>query len=208
MGQLIRIHPLNPDRGAIERAAAVVRRGGVICYPTDTIYGLGCLPNREDALERIFELKGRPAQKGVLVLIPGHAWVKELCSEVPAAFGELARFWPGPVTFLMPAKPDLPLLVRGDRNLVGIRYPDSPYLERLMGAIPGPLVSTSANVSGQVPMGSVRELEKLLLPKVDLLLDGGDVEDAVPSSVVDLSVMPPRLVRSGRLGEQILKALG
>ncbi len=209
MGQVLRIDPLNPDRSALERVAGVIREGGVIVYPTDTIYGLGCSPENPVALERIFGIKQRAGERGLLLLVPGFEAARSLCSEIPPAFDRLApQFWPGAVTFLLPARPDLSRLITGDRGLVGLRDPDSPYLHLLMELLPGPLVSTSANVSGELPSGRVAELKKQLADQVDLFVDGGDVGQVIPSTVVDLSVVPPTVIRPGALGKKIEEAIG
>lgn len=209
MGQVLRIDPLTPDRSVLERVAAVVRGGGVIVYPTDTIYGLGCAPDDQAAVERIFKIKRRAEGKGVLLLVPGVETVRSLCSPVPQVFEQLAeQLWPGPVTFLLTARSGLPRLISGDRDLLGLRNPDSEYLHLLMALIPGPLVSTSANVSGDVPTGRVADLKRQLADEVDLFVDGGDVRDAVASTVVDLSVTPPRIVRAGAVVQRVEQAIG
>ncbi|RPI19796.1 MAG: threonylcarbamoyl-AMP synthase, partial [Acidobacteria bacterium] len=198
MGQVVHIDPLKPDRDALELIARVIRNGGVIVYPTDTIYGLGCSPANSAAVERVLEIKQRSAQKGLLLLVPGMEAVPQLCSKLPAVFQQLAsRFWPGPVTFLLPGRPELSPLVRGERGLVGLRSPDSAYLRLLMEMIPGPLVSTSANLSGDRPSGGIRELAESFLTHVDLFVDGGDAAESVASTVVDASVTPPAVVRAG-----------
>ena len=209
MGQVLRIDPLNPDRSALERVVRVIREGGVIVYPTDTIYGLGCSPDNPVALERIFRIKQRAGERGLLLLVPGLEAARSLCLEIPPAFDRLARqFWPGAVTFLLPARADLSTLISGDRGLVGLRNPDSRYLHFLMELIPGPLVSTSANISGEPPSGRVAELRKQLEDQVDLFVDGGDVGEVIPSTVVDLSVTPPRVVRAGVMGKGVEEAIG
>ncbi len=208
MGEVVRIDPLNPDRSALERMASVIRQGGVIVYPTDTIYGLGCVPDAA-AVERIFRIKQRIEEKGVLLLVPGLESARALCSMVPKAFDQLAgQFWPGPVTFLLPARPGLSRLIVGERSLVGCRDPDSLYLRTLMEMIPGPLVSTSANISGEPPSGRVEELRRQLAEQVDLFVDGGDVGELVASTVVDLSVTPPRVVRAGVMAGRVEEAIG
>jgi len=208
MGQVLRIDPLNPDRSALERVAEVVRRGGVIVYPTDTIYGLGCAPDQEDALRRIVTIKRRDQEKGLLLLVPRLEVAHSLCSAIPAALDRLAEeFWPGPVTFLLPARGELSRLITGDRGLIGLRQPDSGYLRLLMEMIPGPLVSTSANITGERPTGLVAELKNQLADQVDLFVDGGDVGEVVASTVVDLSVTPPRVVRAGVLGNKVEDAI-
>lgn len=208
MGEVLLIDPLNADRSALEQVAGFVRQGGVIVYPTDTIYGLGCAPDRPEAIERLFRIKQRVEEKGVLLLVPDVETARSLCSSVPTAFEELAeRFWPGPVTFLMPAGMGLSRLITGERGLVGLRNPQSDYLHLLMRMIPGPLVSTSANVSGEPPSGRVAELRKQLADQVDVFVDGGNLVEVIASTVVDLSVTPPRVVREGVQSTRVKQAI-
>lgn len=200
----VRVDPYSPAATTIERAAGIIRQGGVVLHPTDTIYGLGCDPFCPQALRRLFEIKGRPPQKGLLLLVPASTWVEKICDEIPEVFYPAAReFWPGPVTFLLPANPNLPSLVRGGSGKVGLRQPALPYLDSWMKAIPGPLVSTSANRSGQESPGSIAALRKLFQDEVDLLLEANEVEDPRPSVVVDLTLCPPRIVREGRGVERV-----
>ena len=204
----MRVNLQSPQRETIERAARVVRGGGIVLYPTDTVYGLGCDPFNEQAVGRLFEIKRRPESKGVPLLIGERRWVQELCRRVPPRFDGLAEeFWPGPVTFLFAAAPRLSPLIQGDQNKVGVRFPSCPFLERWMKAIPGPLVSSSANLSGQPPSSSVSELQALFGDQVDLFLEAGDLKAGSPSTVVDLSLDPPRVVRQGRLGEEVVEFL-
>lgn len=202
----MRIDPLRPSPGIIERAAAVIRDGGVVLYPSDTVYGLGCDPFNEKALRRLFEIKGRPEEKGVLLLIPDSSWISRLCVNMPEVFDELAKsFWPGPATMLFEARPSvLPGLVVGEAGKVGLRCPDLDYLLRWMEAIPGPLVSTSANRSQEPPPESLLILRDLFEDQVDLFLEAGDINQNVqPSTVVDLTTTPPVLVRRGRLSDEV-----
>jgi L-threonylcarbamoyladenylate synthase len=207
MGRVIAIDPQNPDAADVAAVAEVVRAGAVILYPTDTVYGLGCDFRNHRALQRIFEIKGRDEGKGVLLLVPDMKSVARLSWSVPEIFERLAaRFWPGPVTFLLPARSSLPGLIRGERGLIGVRNPDCPYL-RLLLKRSGPLVSTSANLSGHEPPQSVNQLKGLLLDHVDLLIDGGDAPGSLPSTVVDLTETPPQIVRSGTLAASVQQFL-
>lgn len=202
----MRIDPFRAETRIIEEAARIVREGGVVLYPSDTIHGLGCHPFDERAVRRLFEIKGRPEEKGVLLLIPDMSWVPKLCIDVPKVFDELAdRFWPGPVTMLFQVRPGiLPALVVGREGKVGLRCPDLDYLLRWMQAIPGPLVSTSANRSGEPPPESVKALRELFADRVDLFLEGEEPAEPVrASTVVDLTRTPPVVVRRGELAEDV-----
>lgn len=197
-----------PDSLIIEKAAAVIRQGGVVLYPTDTLYGLGCDPFQPEALQRLLDLKGRPEQKGLLVLVPGLKWVEPLVAEIPPWFGPLAEeLWPGPVTFLFRGGLKLPKPIGGEEGKVGIRLPGVRFLDDWMQAIPGPLVSTSANRSGEPPLRSLAELESLFKNRVDLFLEAGEPKNLQPSSVVDLTFDPPVLAREGREADNIRERL-
>ncbi len=197
-----------PDPQVIRRTVEVIRAGKLLLYPTDTIYGLGCDPFQPDALRRILELKGRASSKGLLVLVHSPAAALSLAVGVPSTFESLAaRFWPGPVTFLLPAPSGLPELLVGKGGLIGVRCPSHSFLGRLLTDLDSPLVSTSANISGKPEPHSIAELRQLFKGKVDLFLDAGQLPKRQPSSVIDLSVDPPRLVRRGEQADEIERAL-
>ncbi len=188
----------NPDPDIVKRAVETVTSGGVVLYPADTIYGLGCDPFKKRALERIFELKGRCENRGVLLLIPDLAWIERLTSGVCDQAMEFCQsVWPGPVTVLFKASYSLPELVLGEGGTVGLRLPDSLFLSNWLDELNGPMVSTSANVSGEDPTGIVEDLRAQFGNKVDLLIDGGDLPHGVPSTVVGFSGERPTIIRKG-----------
>ncbi|UCF36632.1 MAG: threonylcarbamoyl-AMP synthase [Acidobacteriota bacterium] len=190
-----------------KRAAEVVRRGGVAFYPTDTIYGLGCDPFNERAVERIFDIKKRPAEKGVLLLISGIEWFERLSAEVSLAGRELAqRFWPGPLTLIVKPRPDVPPWLLGREGKLGMRWPAPPFLRSWLSELEGPLVSTSANLSGEPVPSTIEEMRQLFQDKVDLFIEA-DLEAGPASTVVDVTVEPARIVRAGALAEEIGKVL-
>ena len=200
----VQIDRFSPDPLQIEAAAAVVRAGGIVLYPTDTVYGLGCSGLRADAVTRLFELKQRPPDRGVLLLIPELAWVARCARSVPKDFYPLAEaLWPGPVTFLLPASPQLPALIAGGQGKVGLRKPELPYLRSWIEATGAPLVSSSANISGQPLPQSVQELATLFGNRVDLFLEAAEMGEAQASTVVDLCTEPARIVREGELAEKV-----
>jgi L-threonylcarbamoyladenylate synthase len=194
----------SPDREVVQTAARMVLRGGVIAYPTDTIYGLGGNPFDSAVVRRILEMKGRPAEKGMLLLIPDPFWVDSLVSRLPEEFFPLAaEFWPGPVTFLMKGSAEVPNLILNEGGKVGLRQPELPFLEVLLKKISGPLISTSANVSGQPYSGKLSDLIENFRPHVDLFVAAREEKNRRPSTVVDLTVKPPRIVRAGRCAKRI-----
>lgn len=188
----------------VERAARVIREGGVVLHPSDTVYGLGCNPFDSAALQRLLQIKGRRQDRGVLVLIPDRDWVERLAHERPPLTAQITeRFWPGPLTILLPAQPELSPQLTGSAGKIGIREPASRFLKDWMRRIPGPVVSTSANKSGHPAPETMKELEKAFGPLVDLTIDAGPLPPAPPSTVLDLTCRPPRILRRGRLAQEL-----
>ena len=197
-----------PDPAVVEAAARAVEAGEVLLYPTDTVYGFGCHCFCAPALERILHLKRRAPDKGLLLLIPDLKTAGQLSDRLPRQFRRLAdQLWPGPVTFLVPAAPTLPAAVTGGQGKVGIRYPSLPFLRRWLERLAAPIVSTSANLSGQAAPESGSRLEVLFGPDVDLFLDAGRLPVSAPSTVLDLCADVPRIVRKGAMDDQILNLL-
>ena len=188
----------------IERAAQAIRQGKVVLYPTDTLYGLGCDPFNEEALRRLFAIKGRSETKGVLLLVQDYSYANAVSDHIPDLFYDLVEtFWPGPVTLLLEGNSSCSRLILGKDGKVGLRHPDLAFLQLWMEAIPGPIVSTSANVSGQ-PLAALEGLKQLFDHQVDLILEGREREQpSQPSTVVDLTMDPPRIVRAGRWASRV-----
>ena len=173
-------------------------------YPTDTLYGLGCDPFNEEALRRLFTIKGRSQKKGVLLLVQDYSYAKVVSDHVSDLFYELVEaFWPGPVTLLLEGNSSCSRLLLGEEGKVGLRHPDLAFLQLWMAAIPGPIVSTSANRSGE-PLAALEDLKQLFDHQVDLILEGREMEQpSEPSTVVDLTTDPPRIVRAGRWASRV-----
>jgi L-threonylcarbamoyladenylate synthase len=200
----MRIDVINPDPGMLAEAVRVVRRGGVVLYPADTIYGLGCDPFNPEAVSRLMALKGRDEGKGCLVLIPNNHWLDRLAAEVPTTGRALCdRFWPGPLTVVTRALPTLPPGIRSRGGTVGLRRPRNPFLEAWLDLLGSPLVSTSANRSGEPYTGDPTVLRSLFEPGVDLFLDAGELPERPPSTVVDLTTSPFRLLRAGEQADAV-----
>ncbi len=189
----------SPAPEIIERAAQAIRQGQVVLYPTDTLYGLGCDPFNEEALRRLLAIKGRSEKKGLLLLVQDCSYAEVVSDRIPDLFYELARaFWPGPVTLLLEGNASCSPLLLGEEGKVGLRHPDLAFLQLWIEAIPGPIVSTSANRSGE-PLASLEDLKQLFDHQVDLILEGGETrQEGEPSTVVDLTMDPPGMVRAGR----------
>ncbi len=204
----MRIDFRDPDWETLRIAARIVGQGGLVLYPTDTIYGLGCDPSRPDALRRLLSVKGRPEGKGMLVLIRSLEQLSDLVSELPGGSRPLLeRFWPGPLTVLLEAAPGVPGDLLGPGGKIGIRLPACRFLDAWLELLAVPLVSTSANRSGETYSGSPELLRELFEDQVDLLLDAGELPSSRPSTVVDLTERPFRIVRSGEMASQVARFL-
>lgn len=170
----------------ISRAAEVLARGGTVVYPTETVYGIGASVFIPRAVERVFEIKGRPRGMPLSVAVASFEMMGEIARIDDGDLPLLRRVLPGPVTFLVERGPKLPDLVTAGSELVGIRFPDHPAALELI-ALSGPITSTSANLSGLPPPASLAELDGEIRKNVDLVLDGGRSRYGLPSTLVDLA---------------------
>ena len=192
----------------LEEAGGLLLSGGVLALPTETYYALAVNPFDEAALARLFALKARPPEKPVLVLIAAPERLSRLAREVPEAASRLmAAFWPGPLTLILPARPDLPRRLTGGTGTIGVRQPRQPLVCRLMATLGLPLTGTSANRSGQEPLTEASEVAREFGAEVDLILDAGPCPGGLPSTIVDVSAAPPFLVRAGAISTNLLRGV-
>ena len=189
----------------IDEAAACIRAGQIVAIPTDTVYGLAADPFQPAAVERLFRLKGRPENKPILLLVDSLGQVERLTSRRPQALDRLAaRFWPGPLTLILPAAAFVPERITAGTGTVAVRMPGSLLTRRLIRAARAPLTGTSANRSGRPAARSAREVWEQFAGERLLVLDGGPAPSEIPSTIVDLTG-EPRIVREGAVpGEAVL----
>ncbi len=181
----------------IRDAAAVLRRGGLVAYPTETFYALGALATDPAAVERLARAKGRPDGKPLPLLAADRAAVEAVALLEGDAVRLAERFWPGPLTLVLPARPGLPAAVTAGTGTVGIRVPASDVARALAREAGGPLVSTSANAAGAPPPATAAALAPELREQRIHVLDGGATPGGLPSTVVALSAGCLRVVRAG-----------
>ena len=200
MALRVTVDPHHPDDRTLVLAAEVVQAGGVIVYPTETLYGLGANALSPAAVVKVHAAKGREPGKPMLLLVPDIESVIPLVTEVShIALALMESFWPGPLTIVLPVSSRVPREVVGEGTSVGLRVPSSNLCLRLLRLAGNPLVSTSANKPGGAPLRSVDAIQGVLVRGVDLFLDAGELPERKPSTVVDLSQDPPRLVREGMI---------
>lgn len=200
MSLTLRIDPHAPDPAILARAARIIAAGGVIVYPTETVYGIGADLTNPRAIARLFCIKNRPASRPVLLLIESVADLHTLTTVVPPLAVRLAaRYWPGPLTMVLPAAAHLPPQVLGPGQGVGCRVSSCPVVQGLLGALHRPLTSTSANNTGEPDPRSLDQVPAMLLSAADVVIDAGPTPGRSPSTVVDLTGHQPRLIRAGAL---------
>lgn len=189
------------DDGGRAEAAEVLRRGGLIALPTDTVYGIAVALDTPGGVERLFAAKRRPPEKGVMLLLADAAQGPTIGEWPEAAAALAAAFWPGGVTVVVPQRPDVPLpaALTGGAPTIGLRAPDHPAPRALAAAV-GPLPTTSANVSGLPEARTAEEIVEQLGDAIELVLDGGPAHGGPASTVVDCTVDPPRILREGAIG--------
>ena len=195
-----------PADRALLLAAEVIQAGGVVVYPTDTLYGLGVNAWNSEAVHRVQAIKRRPDRKPVLVIVhsPGAA-LTLTDGATEAGTSLMASFWPGPLTLLFRSGSHAPPAATGESGKIGVRVPSNRLCLRLSELAGCPVISTSANISGEPAWESVEEIERTLGPGVDLFIDGGVLPRSLPSTVVDVSGPVPRLVREGVISFEELK---
>ena len=199
----------NPEAGVIEAAAAVIRAGGVVAIPTDTLYGLAADPFRADAVARVFAAKRRPSERALPLIAASADQIAQHLGAFRPAWRRLAsRFWPGPLTLLVPAPAALAADVTGGTGRVGVRVPAHAVARALCGACGTPLTATSANVSGEAASDDPGDVTTALGDRIDAILDAGRTPGGAPSTIVDVTGPAPTLVRAGAIPwEDVLACL-
>ena len=200
------ILPAN-DSKTIHHALEILRAGGLVAFPTDTVYGVGALAFDGKAVESIYIAKDRPIEKAIPILIGGISDLEKISDDVPGTARRLAlRFWPGPLTVLVPKKPTLPESISAT-STVAVRVPDHPVARRLLRAA-GPLAVTSANISGQPSPSTAQEVMDQLNGRIELILDGGRSPGGIPSTLVDCTGDEIKILREGPITlEELLSVL-
>lgn len=207
MTKVIAVNPTHPDQTVIEEACQVLAEGGVVAFPTDTLYALGANALEERAVERVFLAKGREPEKPITVLIADLEMAASLVEEIPPIVRKLsARFWPGPLTLILKARPELPSALSAGTGRIGIRVPGLPLARVLIQGAGRPLTGTSANLSGGKDPCEAQDVLRDLEGRIELILDGGPVPLGIPSTILDLVAEPPSLIREGAIRWDELKA--
>jgi L-threonylcarbamoyladenylate synthase len=185
-------------RRSVTEAAQVILNGGVVIYPTETIYGLGANALEPKVVEKVYSIKERTKSNPILVLIPDRSALDELTLEVPEVADKLiSAFWPGPLTIVFKAAPVISSILTAGSGKLGIRLSSDKFCSELLRICGIPITSTSANLSGEANPNSIAMINRKVLDGVDLIVDGGTLSSKVPSTVVDVASGKLELIREG-----------
>jgi L-threonylcarbamoyladenylate synthase len=204
-----RVEAGRPDRHTLLRAAAILRSGGIVAYPTDTLYGLAANPASAAAMAQLYRIKGRPVDLAIPLIASGIGQIEAAGGVLGPESRRLAEaFWPGPLTLVISAWPGLDPSVHAGRGTVAIRVPDHPVASSLADACGWPITATSANKSGEPPAMVPEAVRLALAADLDALIDAGPSPGGRPSTIVDAGARPPRLLRAGAVPwDRVLECL-
>ena len=198
--RLLRVDPRDPPLAVLKEAAGVLLKGGLVAFPTETFYGLGANALDSSAFSRVYAVKGRPENKPLLVLVDSVRMVETLVEAIPpAALVLMTRYWPGPLTLVLKAVGGLPAHLTAGTGTIGVRLPAHPVAFGLVRAAGVPITAPSANRSGEEPPTTAAEVLEAFDGKIELVVDGGATKGGLPSTILDLTVAPPRILRKGAL---------
>ncbi|MDQ7042230.1 MAG: L-threonylcarbamoyladenylate synthase [Sulfurimonas sp.] len=195
---------------SIKQASTLLKKGKIVAFPTETVYGLGADASNTEAVKSIFTLKGRPTNHPLIVHIFDESKLNEWAKDIPESAWKLAKaFWPGPLTLILPRLSNVNDVVTGGLDTVALRVPDHPVALALLGTFGGGIVAPSANLYGRVSPTSAEDVREEFASGVDLVLDGGRCSIGIESTIVDLSTSTPRILRPGKITEkEIYSVLG
>jgi len=208
--RIIRVDPMNPETKAIRVAARIIKKGGTVAFPTETVYGLGADALNPEAVLEIFKAKERPPDNPIIVHISSMGDVKRLASDIHGKVTELTqRFWPGPLTIVLKASEAVPRVTTGGLDTVAIRMPSHKVALALISESGVPIAAPSANLAGKPSPTKVDHVIEDLAGRVNLILDGGPTNVGLESTVIDMTTDPPVILRpGGTTSEDLRKVLG
>jgi L-threonylcarbamoyladenylate synthase len=193
---------------AVLRAAELLRAGEAVALPTETVYGLAANALDETAVAKIFQIKGRPANNPIIVHVAGNEMAKRCVKSWPELAGKLSKaFWPGPLTLVLPRAEIIPEIVTAGGETAGVRWPSHPFIQAVIRECGFPLAAPSANLSERVSPTNAEHVRRQLGGKIPLVVDGGQSQVGIESTVLDLTVSPPRILRPGMIHAESLAAV-
>ncbi|WP_440059955.1 L-threonylcarbamoyladenylate synthase [Thermogladius sp. 4427co] len=207
---IARVDPFRPDEEVVRKAAEIIKRGGLVAFPTETVYGLGADVFNRRAVLRVFEVKGRPPDNPLIIHVNSLEMLDEVASSIPeVAYKLISKFWPGPLTLILPKSEKVPYEATGGLDTVAVRMPAHPVALKLIGESQTPIAAPSANISGYPSPTKGEHVIRDLYSKIDMIIDAGDTLYGVESTIINILTDPPTLLRPGAYPvEEIEKAIG
>ena len=206
--EILRTHTPGLFQKAVRRAAELLCAGEVVALPTETVYGLAANALDENAVAKIFQIKGRPTNNPIIVHVAGIEMAKSCAKKFPPVAEKLAKaFWPGPLTLVLPRAEKIPKIVTAGGETVGIRWPSHPFIQAVIRECGFPLAAPSANLSSQISPTNAEHVRAQLGGKIPLIVDGGQSQVGIESTVLDLSASPPQVLRPGMIHAGTLAAV-
>ena len=207
--EILSTHAPELFQEAVRRAAELLRAGELVALPTETVYGLAANALDEIAVDKIFKVKGRPSHNPIIVHVADSETARNCVKQWPATAEKLARaFWPGPLTLVLPRAEKIPGVVTAGGDTVGIRWPAHPFMQAVIRACGFPLAAPSANLSNQISPTNAAHVYAQLGGRIPLIVDGGQSQVGIESTVLDLAVSPARILRPGMIHAESLAAAG
>lgn len=207
--QILKVNPKKPQRPVLVKAISILKRGGTVILSTDTVYGLTGLASNKKTVRKIYKIKVRRKVLPLPIFCSSISQVKKLVGKINSPTHKLMKvFWPGALTLLFPCR-SAKFSHLAYQDMIGIRIPKSPVIQKIVGALKQPIIGTSANRSGEQEIGLASEVIKSFNSKVDLILNSGNLTPSKPSTVIDVSSDKPKILRRGKISlkkiHQVLK---
>ena len=204
--EVIKIDQNNMDTEALERAAAIIRDGGLVAFPTETVYGLGADALSAEASKKIYAAKGRPSDNPLIVHVAEFSDMEKIAQEMPEEAKKLAdAFWPGPLTMIVRKNDKVPYETTGGMDTVAVRMPNHPVALELIRRSGGYIAAPSANTSGRPSPTKAEHVRKDMDGRIDMIIDGGKVGIGIESTIVDMTAEPPMILRPGYITKEMLE---
>ena len=202
-----KVDRLNPDASVISKAAGIIKSGGLVAFPTETVYGLGADALNPEAVRKIYEAKGRPPEKALILHVDGISQAERYVELNDVALRLMRKFWPGPLTLVLPAKETVPSITRAGLPTTAVRMPDDAIAQAIIASLGTPIAAPSANLSGRPSPVDAEMVFNDMAGRIDMIIDGGSVKLGTPSTIIDATNLT--LIRLGTLPfEEIIKACG
>jgi L-threonylcarbamoyladenylate synthase len=206
MLQILKINPQQPEDALIRKAVLILQAGGVVAFPTETFYGLAVDATNGDAIERIFQIKGRAFRSAIALIAGSKNGISGLVTDIPATAQRLMQaFWPGPLTLLFAASPQISPRLAAGTGRIGIRVSSHPIADNLANRLGGPITATSANLSGAPECLTAGEVLATFGNRIDLIIDGGPASGGKGSTFIDITVDPPACLREGPISLSLIQ---